>query len=1001
MLNGSKIAAACRLFCIALLLTCTACGSGGSSSSDGNPFSDDQSDSTSGSNDGATNDDDTGDGEASGDGDAPDYIEPEVFSNGMAALNDTGIDFGSNSNTNGSDCSLSLMASDGVTPLAQDCAQGRDAEASSDNDGINGFDFTRLNANGSKYTGSGEFETDPWACVRDNRTGLLWEVKTRDGSIHDADNTYRWGGLTALDRGSVDRTGDYYDDWNELVIGTNAKELCGYSDWRVPTNAQMMSIIHFGLESRPFKVDTDYFPNAIGDFYWTSAPYRGSHGEFYAWAFQLVFGNNKNLQRYQASAVRLVRVIDPFSGSGGAEETPDERYTIDENGTVTDVATGLMWAQCVAGLEGALCNSGDARSMDWGTALEYAQNSTLAGHSDWRLPNTKELFSLINFNAAEPAINLNIFPATTVDYTWTSSPMIEFSQDSWFINFKTGLNWFKGRDDTMLVRLVREGTDNLATTDIDTQEIAAVTSDDGLGTMAGSMEPVDIHAQLLANEQGFTGDPTTGRDLPHINDPKAQLGKALFYSKRLSGEYDTACASCHHPMLGGGDNLSWPVGYDAVNIFHNSAPDLVGPGRYFDGSDPDELEGYPVIGRNAPSLFNVGLLDNSLFWDGRIESMNGAPGARGTSAGIITPDSPDSSTPDSNVPEGASLANAQSRFPTVTHEEMRGDEPLGGGNQSYRDMLAQRFVGIQEWEALFQSAYGTTEITFDRIAEALAAFEESMVFTENPWKEYVAFLLGDPSRDSNALTHDQKVGAVLFMTEGDEGGAACSECHSGDAFTDGQYHAIGLGQVGPGHGNDNLFVTDSDFGRQNISGDTGDAYHFRTSPLLNIAVTGPYMHNGALSNLRQVMDVYGNPGGAMNELLGLGTILNANATFNETGDADYCELQSVINIMAKTDENCEEVYYNMNPFAFENTRFLFRQSFDDSVSNSPAPEIDINIQQSDRVVRFMEALTDPCVTDRACLQPWIYDSSNWTEHPDYSENRNFILIAEDRDGMEL
>ena len=56
---------------------------------------------------------------------------------------------------------------------------------------------------------------------------------------------------------------------------------------------------------------------------------------------------------------------------------------------------------------------------------------------------------------------------------------------------------------------------------------------------------------------------------------------------------------------------------------------------------------------------------------------------------------------------------------------------------------------------------------------------------------------------------------------------------------------------------------------------------------------------------------------------------------------------------------------------------------------------------SDKVIKFMGALTDPCVTDRVCLQPWIYDVSNWTEHPDYNENPNLILIGEDKDGNKL
>ncbi len=950
---------------------------------------------------GEDNEDGGGDGGEGGNDGGSGEAPVQNFNLGMAALNDTGIGFGSDYDRNGTDCSVSITASDNVTNLAQDCSQGRSAGTDSGQNGANGFDFTRINADGSEYTGSGNYTSSPWACVRDNRTGLMWEVKTRDGGIRDASNTYRWGGLTAREREGIERKGDYYDDWNGLIITTNEENLCGYSDWRVPSNSHLMSIAHFGASSRATKIDTDYFPNTVSEFYWSALPYSGEHGEFYAWAFQYVFGNNKNIQRYQSAAIRLVRVIDPVSTEANIQETPDERYVVHDDGTVTDSATGLMWAQCVAGLDGLQCDNGTADAMDWGDALAFAQNHDLAGYSDWRLPNNKELFSLVDFTTVSPAINLNVFPATTQEYTWSSSPMIEFSQDSWFINFKTGLNWFKGRSDAMLVRVVRSGIDDLQLAEVDVQEGEAIISDDGLGTVSGSMEPVDVHAQVLINEQGLTGDPTVGRDLPNINDAKAQLGKALFYSKRLSGEYDTACASCHHPVLGGGDNLSWPVGYDAVDVFHDFNPNLLGSGRYFNGSDAGELEGYPVIGRNAPTIFNLGLLDRGLFWDSRIESVNNTPGARGTDGGIITPDSTSSTTADNNIPSGASLANAQSRFPTITHNEMRGDEPLGSSNQAYRDMLAERFEGDAEWEALFIDAYGNNTITFDLIAEALAAFEESMIFADNPWKEYLAALRGESNKDIDTLSFNQKVGAVLFMTAGDEGGAACSQCHSGDNFTDGEFHAIGLGQVGPGNGDDNQFVTGSDFGRQNVTGDIGDAYHFRTSPLLNIAVTGPYMHNGALSTLTQVMDVYGNPGGAMNNLLGISTILNANASFNEIGNAEYCELTSIVDIMSKYGESCEQVYNNMNPYAFDNTRFLFRQSFDETTSNSPAPEIDINIDQSNTVVEFMDALTDPCVTDRTCLQPWIYDASNWQLHPDYNSNPSWILIGEDKNGEQL
>ena len=81
--------------------------------------------------------------------------------------------------------------------------------------------------------------------MKDNVTGLIWEVKTDDGSIHDKDNTYRWGGKTHLGSGY----GTYYNDWDTLVNGTNAEQLCGYSDWRVPTREELQSIVNYGREN--------------------------------------------------------------------------------------------------------------------------------------------------------------------------------------------------------------------------------------------------------------------------------------------------------------------------------------------------------------------------------------------------------------------------------------------------------------------------------------------------------------------------------------------------------------------------------------------------------------------------------------------------------------------------------------------------------------------------------------------------------------------------------
>jgi hypothetical protein len=225
---------------------------------------------------------------------------PNTQTTTTSKLNDTGITWGGNyPSGNNTTCT-------GVNISAQDCSHGRDAQALAGTlqkvgGGDAGFDFTRLNSNGTEYTGSGNYDSDPWACVRDNVTGLVWEVKTDDDGIHDKDNTYRWGGLTAIGRDHPNKEGTYYDDWNTLVNGTNTEKLCGFNDWRVPTQKELGNITHHG-KTNP-TIDTNYFPNApiFSDsstpwlsnptsYLWSSSP--ASYNNNYAWAVYFYEGTD-------------------------------------------------------------------------------------------------------------------------------------------------------------------------------------------------------------------------------------------------------------------------------------------------------------------------------------------------------------------------------------------------------------------------------------------------------------------------------------------------------------------------------------------------------------------------------------------------------------------------------------------------------------------------------------------------------------------------------------
>jgi len=207
----------------------------------------------------------------------------------MGVLNDTGITWGGDyPNGNNGTCASNIAA-------PQDCHQGRDAILNDDSDGHAGFSFTKLDADGNPLPA----DATSWSCVLDNVTGLIWEVKTDDGGIHDRDNTYRWGGKTHLGSGYD----TYYNDWDTLVDGTNSEQLCGYSDWRLPTTDELESIVDYGRAD--LAIDTAYFPNTSGLPYWSASPSTDTQA---AWAVRfssgLAYGSTGRLNYLR---VRLVR----------------------------------------------------------------------------------------------------------------------------------------------------------------------------------------------------------------------------------------------------------------------------------------------------------------------------------------------------------------------------------------------------------------------------------------------------------------------------------------------------------------------------------------------------------------------------------------------------------------------------------------------------------------------------------------------------------------------
>ncbi len=458
---------------------------------------------------------------------------------------------------------------------------------------------------------------------------------------------------------------------------------------------------------------------------------------------------------------------------------------------------------------------------------------------------------------------------------------------------------------------------------------------------------LDAQVRDMIAAKGLTGDPTTGRSLPSINEPLAQLGKLLFFSKSLSGDMDTACASCHHPALGGGDGLALPVGTGAID------PDLVGPGR-------SRADGLPNVGRHSQSVFNVGLYDSALFWDARVESTGKEAGQNGTGSGIRTPESP-LHVADSNVPPGSSLVAAQARFPVTVPEEMLGSFMPGATSEEIWQRLAERIgdygAGAGEltnnnWLTEFRDAFASSVpaeqlVTFDNIALAIGEYQRSMIFVETPWKAYV-------EGDNTAISDLAKRGALLFYGDLNPG-LACDQCHSGDFFTDERQTITGFPQTGPGKGDGP--TGDQDFGREQQTGDSVDRFKFRTPTLLNLTATGPYSHTGTYTL-----------GDA-----GLHYFLPEETFRGRFPSGSLCNVPQF-----ETHPDCATLFPNTITNSSITLDAVMQQRMIDPALTFPdlgfSPESD-----AEPVFEFIETLTDPCTQDRACLAPWIPEPS---EAPD-------------------
>jgi Protein of unknown function (DUF1566) len=359
-------------------------------------------------------------------------------------------------------CYTLAVAGDAGTLPRQDGRFGRDALSANGllakvGGGAGGFDFTKLCTSGS-VAGTESCPTNPpanttsstpgfneWACTRDNVTGLIWSLQIIPN--------INWSDASSTGAGAP-------------IAQANAANRCAKSSgWRLPTRRELVSLLHVGGAGPTVVngVDQSFIPNGGNSVttFWSSDALFSDPTRAYTGFFNVVPTIASTPVVKTASAGISLRLV--WSSAPPATQS----FTINADGTVKDNLTGLVWDQCAVGQLGSACSNAPSL-LFWHEALAAATTanaSNYKGRNDWRVPNVKELESIVKLDKiALPFIDSFVFPNSgTPDY-WTSTTRVDDPRVAYQVNFTSTeiiAPFFKtGR--ASRVRLVRGGDDYLS-----------------------------------------------------------------------------------------------------------------------------------------------------------------------------------------------------------------------------------------------------------------------------------------------------------------------------------------------------------------------------------------------------------------------------------------------------------------------------------------------------------------------------------------------------------
>ena len=291
----------------------------------------------------------------------------------------------------------------------------------------------------------------------------------------------------------------------------------------------------------------------------------------------------------------------------------------------------------------------------------------------------------------------------------------------------------------------------------------------------------------------------SGLDKNPLTRAKIELGRQLYFDTRLSADNTISCASCHHPDDGYARHTQFGVGI-----------------------------GGQMGGRNSPVSYNR-ILSSLQFWDGRADSVE-----------------------------------AQAVGPI--------QNPIEMGNT--HEGCVKSLQEIPVYVAQFKSVFKSDKITIDQVGQALASFERTIVTGTSPFDASEAYKpfasmtkedLEDLKNDDPKVYAKYEAAAALAkampMSESAQRGQAlffservnCSACHVGANLADEKYHNLGIG----------MDAKEPDLGRYVVTKVEADKGAFKTPTIRNVELSAPYMHDGSLATLMDVVEHY-NKGGTPN-----------------------------------------------------------------------------------------------------------------------------------------